>query len=199
MQAFAAMDANGDGVVSFYEYTTLQLQLINPEDYKRTVKSLTTLLPQVAANRTAEKNRRSQERQKVRAAKARAFNYRLEQILSSHGGAAAVTIGHNQIPGDGARAAVRSWDSHGVESEPESQQNQTTHNVHLPERSLHWSGNQKQVHRLRMGRLPEDNLQRLAGRYLCDISTIDDDRHCARAPCRCDCIMSHIVEAVIRH
>ena len=27
VQAFSAMDANGDGVLSFYEYTTVQLQL----------------------------------------------------------------------------------------------------------------------------------------------------------------------------
>ena len=105
------MDVNGDGVVSFYEYTTLQLQLIQPEKYAATVKSLETLLPTVAASRKAEKDRAAEERRLTIATKAKAFNYRLERILSAHGGAAAVVVG------SGARAAVRGWDSHGRDPE----------------------------------------------------------------------------------
>ena len=58
-QAFEAMDVNKDGVVSFYEYTTVQLQLVQPEDYGKTVKSLAKLLPQVAEHRRAEAARLS--------------------------------------------------------------------------------------------------------------------------------------------
>lgn len=91
------------------------------------------------------------ERAAVKAAKAAKFNYRLEQILSSHGGAAAVVGSYSErrrsgvtkqqndtddynIPttdesrtGDGVRTAVRSWGSHnggGSSStlEPEAEQ-----------------------------------------------------------------------------
>ena len=46
-QAFEAMDVNCDGAVSFYEYSTVQLSLVKPEDYGRTVASLSKMLPQV--------------------------------------------------------------------------------------------------------------------------------------------------------
>ena len=165
LQAFKAMDASGDGVVSFYEYTTLQLQLIQPEDYGTTVKSLRTLVPQVAAHRKAEKERVAEEKRLIKAAKAKAFNYRLEQILSAHGGAAAVVVGSGSaggrhytddgsslILGDGARAAVRGWGSHGAEPEPREQ-------------GLHWSG-ETQASGVRMSQLPMENLKRLAGTHL---------------------------------
>lgn len=192
------MDASGDGVVSFYEYTTLQLQLIQPEDYGTTVRSLQTLLPQVAAHRKAEKERVAEEKRLVKAAKARAFNYRLEQILSAHGGAAAVVVGSgsasgrhytdddsNLILGDGARVAVRGWDNHGPESESH------------PEQRLHWSG-EKQTSGLRMSQLPMENLTRLAGTHprsqlgICQtarISRMDVDYACVGLMECCLCLV----------
>jgi hypothetical protein len=161
MQAFHAMDANGDGVVSFYEYTNLQLKLIQPEKYAATVKSLATLLPTVAAHRKAEKDRAAEERRLTKAAKAKAFNYRLEQILSTHGGAAAVVVGSD------ARAAVRGWDSQRQDPEPHTEQTDISGVSWPGENRLHWSGAERQMSGLQMSRLPTENLQRLAGTHLC--------------------------------
>lgn len=183
VQAFDTMDANGDGMVSFYEYTTLQLQLIQPEDYGKTVESLTRLLPQVAVYRQAKKERLAKERRVAKEAKARAFNYRLERILSAHGGAAAVVVGRDslatslelsddnsiasngQISNDGARTAVRSWNSHGVDQESGSRPEHTSKYGARRSDNLHWSGEQQQIRRVRSGR--KGTLQQLAGTHLC--------------------------------
>ena len=139
--------------------TTLQLQLIQPEKYAATVESLTTLLPTVAAHRKAEKDRAAEERRLTKAAKAKAFNYRLEQILSAHGGAAAVVVGN------GAQSAVRSWDSQCQDLTGTEQAD--NNGVSWREKRLHWSGEERKMSGLRMSRLPKENLQRLAGTQRC--------------------------------
>ena len=57
--AFGAMDLNKDGAVSFYEYSTVQLKLIAPEEYGPTVKMLTRVLntPDAIAHKLAQRRR----------------------------------------------------------------------------------------------------------------------------------------------
>ena len=160
--AFGAMDLNKDGAVSFYEYSTVQLKLIAPEEYGPTVKMLTRVLKEVASRREQLAVEKERARQDARAKAAAAFNYRLERILSAHGGVAAVTGSVGTA--DGVHTAVRSWADRG-----------------RPGEGGHWSGGAAQLSPMRgtaqvAGSSPWASTRRKIKRRRkkCDVDAEDD-------------------------
>jgi hypothetical protein len=67
--------------------------------------------------------------------------------------------------GNGAQSAVRSWDSQCQDLTGTEQADDN--GVSWREKRLHWSGEERKMSGLRMGRLPKENLQRLAGTQRC--------------------------------
>ena len=146
-------------MVTAWFFTSTRLYSCNPFNQKNCGKPIRDFATNCCSISQGQEGSSCRGETPAIAAKAKAFNYRLEQILSAHGGAAAVVVG------SGARAAVRGWDSHGQDPESHTEQTDIYGDSRPGEESLHWSGEKRRMSGLRMSRLPKENLRRLAGRH----------------------------------